>query len=233
MLMVLSGISGCITSEQTFINPEFEANHLSATIKLSSIAPVFRPALFGYQTYYDTVLGDGSAVRYSGLHLLAPDTDYVITSKAAIFEFGNDSLRCRVHYAAVANRATYTGHGLVLDALSKDKNQQTYNIVTADIRGSISCAGLADSAVFAFRGYKGYLVIDKDSFMVSDQFDHPGIMRTRIGLQVMKGDTVYGVFNTFTGMAPHRAYVYAKASPLQQMLIGAYFAVLAWYVYEW
>lgn len=58
-------------------------------------------------------------------------------------------------------------------------------------------------------------------------------MRTRIGVQLMKEDMIYGVLNTFTGVFPHKVYIYAKAGTRDQFLVAAYLAVVAWYVFNW
>lgn len=232
MAAIMAG--ACTTTEQTFVTSEFEDNHLSGQIRIPVFKTDYQPAFLGYQTYTDTILQVNRTTCYSPHSILYPDTTYTVADKEVLMEFGNDNLRAVIRYHSDETCMTYTGHGFVMNLLAKDRSEDTYNILIARLQGIISSPAWNDTAVFTFFEGEGCLVAGKDSFLLQVQYDKPGkLMRTRIGVQLMKEDMIYGVLNTFTGVFPHKVYIYAKAGTRDQFLVAAYLAVVAWYVFNW
>lgn len=219
----------CDTPKQVYVTPEFEANNRS-----SGIIPYnntgYLPELLGYQTFKDSVWVSAKKVTNTPYSFIFRKYNISELTTETLMEFGDTSGRCTIRYGTWEMTRS-PNPGAIDILLNKNASQNMHDEKYVALGGTMKYPGFSDSVYFGLSQRNGFLVIGKDSFSLTPLFKGRWKeMQTYIGVKLLKGETVYGVLYTLTGLLRHRAFVYTRATDIEQLLIAAYFAVIRWYV---
>ena len=220
----------CSTPKEIFVNEEFEANNRSSVVELRFLKDN-KTHLLGYRIIGDTVISSSQDVRVLNAGILSPHNKVTEVNREGEAVFGSDSLECVIHYHVFYKSVETKPSALLSRSLSKAEREPKESITEVDIKGYLQYPGIGSKIPFTFKNHGGFLLTGTDSLILTPVYQGHGILsQTLIGVQLLKGDTVYGVVHSLTGISRKKAYLYTKATPAEQMMIAAYFAVIASYL---
>lgn len=222
-------LCSCGTPKEVFVTPDFESNN-----RTTEIIPYYKsnylPKLLGYETFSDSVRILARKDSTTPFTFIFSDTSIMEMKMETIMEFGDSAGKCTIHYGTYSK--TLSANPGALDILINKNVKDEVRLETyVYISGTIEYPEMKTPARFGFSSDSRYLVIGTDSFSLQPLYQGKWkAMRTYIGVQLLKGETVYGVICTLTGVFRHNAFLYTRASQTEQLLIAAYFAVIARFV---
>ena len=220
----------CSTPKEIFVNDEFEANNRSSAVELRFLKDN-KAHLLGYRIFRDTVIKSSQDARVSNMGILFPRNTVTEVNRESESVFGSDSLKCTIHYHVFYKLVETKPSALHSRSLSKAEQEPKESITEVDINGYLYYPGIDGKIPFAYKNHVGFLLTGSDSLRLTPVYQgHGKLAQTLIGVQLLKGDAVYGVVNSFTGIGRKKAYLYTKATSAEQMIIAAYFAVVASYL---
>jgi len=218
----------CSTPKEIFVTKEFEENNRSSSIEMRYFKDN-KIHFLDYRAYLDTVITErrnDSLLNFGLIFRRHSTTQY---DREYELLFGNDSIQCNIHYTC---RLKYNiEEPPVFNLFSKDPyyqdQEKQQNLALAEATGTIQYPGFKSTMLFTYKNHSGVLLMGTDSFELKPIYQggwKP--MQTLIGVQLVKGNTVYGVIHSFTGLFHKKVYLYTKASTAEQMITAAYFAVI-------
>lgn len=228
-------MQACTGSKGLTLPAELSANNRNSDIT-GSARYLPDVDLLDYRGYKDSVISNRQVDKYSNLGLIFPFTRVIKNMLTGELLFGNDSLKCVVHYTYFIETHTSTGRSLLGAVLEKGNHDYSKDVESvyryASGKGTITIPGFADSIRYSFgRDTSNTLVIGKDSFVfkyVSER--EKGTVYVVDGYQLIKGEVVYAVMQNYSSakLTKARIYLYSKASVQEQLAIAAYFAIRHW-----
>ena len=220
----------CSTPHEIFATEEFENNNRSSDIR-HHFDKEFRVQFLGYQSYRDSVITAASGDSALNWGIISNKVSVTKIKMEKQMLFGNDTVKCHIHYLSHSEFTTTSPPLIDIFNLGKTYTpppDSKTELSHAQAAGTIQYPGIDSPFIFAYENFTGYLVAGKDSFKLSPVAQGKWKpMQTIIGMQLAKGDTVYGAIHTFTGLARKKVFLYTKATALEQFLTAAYFAVIA------
>ncbi len=228
--------TSCSNTKQLFSSAEFEAHHVSSPVDQRFLKDGLVRFL-DFSAFRDTVLHyeqKDSIVLHGGLF---PGTTYRKYSSTHEMEFGKDHDKCMVHYTLYLDYEL-TGRSLayeVVDIASKkqvvEKNYREDRLVSAKVIGEISYHAYKKAIPFIYENYGGQIQSDSISFILKPvNQDNHKTLQTTIAVQLEKAGIVHGIIHHFTGLSKKKIFLYTKSGVAEQMLVAAYFAVIAVYL---
>jgi hypothetical protein len=228
---VICLLLGCSTPKEIFVTDEFRDNNRSSSIEFRFFKD-YLPRLLGYQVYKDSSIAYSSKDSANRIGLITRGSSLTLINGENEMQFGNDSIQCSIRYNFFLEYETTRPP--VFNLFSKnpgyDDQQTKQSLGTVNVTGTIQYPGFATAIPFTYTNHSGQLLIEKDSFKLAPVYQGPKLMKTFIGVKLLKGDTVYGTVNSFTGMMKKKAFVYTKATAMEQLLIAAYFVIISRYL---
>jgi len=228
-------LQACTGSKGLTLPAELSANNRSSDITGSArYLPNIR--LLDYRGYKDSVISNQEVDKYANLGLVFPYTRITKNVLTGELLFGNDSLKCLVHYTYNIETHISNGQsvlGAVLEKGNHDYSKDVENVYRyASGRGTITIPGFADSAWYSFgRDSSNTLITNKDSFAFKYVKEREsGSIYVIDGFQLLKGEVVYAVMQNYSTakLTKPRIYLYSKATAREQLVIAAYFAIRQW-----
>lgn len=224
-------ITACDTPKEIFITKDFEKNNRSAEIKTH----YFKDALVNFlefRAYKDSCIQCSQTDSNTNFGLIAARVTFRMYNNKKEMYFGNDSVKCVIQYSSFSKYQITEAPAIdlfskrkIYDPKPEPRNEKT----DSRAEGTIQIPDIKNTFPFFFHNYSGYLLINKDSFKLSPIMQGKWKpMQTLIGVQLIKGDTVYGAIHSFTGLFRKKVFLYTKATEEEQLIIAAYFAVIFW-----
>jgi hypothetical protein len=232
MVYIIMGwlLQGCGTPRKIFVNEEFESNNRSSSIDLRFLKDD-KTRLLGYRILRDSVISASSSVKEVNMGIIIPQTKVTEVNMENESAFGNDSLQCLIRYHVFYKFVETKPSVLLSRSLSKAEREPKQSITDVKITGFLQYSGFESKIVFTYTDHTGFVLPGSDSLKLIPIYQgNWKPMQTLIGVQLVKGDIVYGVVHSFTGISRKKAYLYTKATPAEQLLIAANFAVIARYL---
>ncbi len=225
----------CTGSKELTLPAELVANNRSSEIK-GSAQDFPNISLLGYRGYKDSIIGYQLVDKYSNLGIVFPLTRVKKHMLTGELLFGNDSVKCVVHYTYFIETHTSSGSSLLGVALEKGKHdfskdqESVYRYATG--KGTITIPGFADSIRYSFgRDSLNMFKIGKDSFVLKYVKEREkGSVYISDGFHLIKGEVVYAVMQNYalSTLSKPRIWLYSKATEPEQLAIAAYFAMRHW-----
>ncbi|HNU88321.1 MAG TPA: hypothetical protein PKJ94_08525 [Ferruginibacter sp.] len=228
-------LQACAGSKGLTLPAELSANNRSSDI-IGSAQYLPNVRLLDYRGYKDSVISNREVDKFANLGLIFPHTRTTKNILTGELLFGNDSLKCVIHYTYYIETHISNGQsvlGAVLEKGNHDYSKDVENVYRyATGKGTITIPGFADSASYFFgRDSSNTLIINKDSFAVKYVKEREsGSIYIIDGFQLLKGEIVYAVMQNHSSakLTKPRIYLYSKATALEQMVIAAYLAIRQW-----
>lgn len=226
MLLTIS----CSTPKEIFVTQEFEANNRSSEIRHVFVKE-YLVQFLGYQSFRDSCITCSRVDSVLNMGIIFDKTTIEKYNDQRFMSFGNDSLTCVIRYHS-ATEFTTTDPSIIdlfpkrkrYDPPRESKTTQT----GAKAEGIILYPGIDSGVSFFYQNHNGFLIAGKDSFILKPVYQGKSkLLATIIGVQLLKGDTAYGVIHSFTGLFRKKVFLYTRASEKEQFIVAAYFAVIA------
>lgn len=228
-------LQACTGSKGLTLPAELSANNRSSAITGGA---QYLPNiwLLDYRGYKDSVISNRQVDKYSNLGLIFPYTRFTKNVLTGELLFGNDSIKCVVHYTYYIETHTSNGQSVLGAVLEKGKHDYSKDVENvyryASGKGTITIPGFADSARYSFgRDSGNTLIINKDSFVLKYVKEREsGSIYIIDGFHLLKGELVYAVIQNYSRarLTKPRIYLYSKATAQEQLFIAAYFAIREW-----
>jgi hypothetical protein len=186
----------------------------------------------GYRAYKDSFIISAQRDSTANFGLITGRVTFTMYNNENEMYFGNDSVKCIIHYTSFSKYQKT--EPAMIDLVSKKKSnlpqqQPETRHIEAWAKGTIQYPAFKNATTFYYHNHSGYLLINQDSCLLKPIYQGK-LMQTLIAVQLVKGDLVYGVVHSFTGLFKKRVFLYTKATADEQLLIAAYFAVIAKYL---
>ena len=224
-------IAACESPKEMFQTEEFEKNNRSSDID-HRYAKDNLVHLLGYQVFKDTCFSVKRKDSSSTWSLVFDRNTNSTFSSECDWEFGNDSVKSMVHIKSQFEFFERQPTGVNWFHQSPEERQTTTGLNYAHIRGTIQYPSFSNEVRFSYDSHvgkvlhTGYLVINQDSFQLKPVWQG-SLARTLLGLQLTRGNMIYGMIYSFTGIwSKHKAFIYTKATDDEQLIIAAYFATI-------
>jgi hypothetical protein len=222
----------CSTPKEIFITEEFRNNNRSSEIYTHYFKEVLLNFL-EYRAYHDTVLYSSQADSTVNFGLISNRVSYRLYHAENKVLFGTDSQQCVIQYTSSLKYRTSEPAMINLfgkkDPYSSEQQTQT-SLSYASIAGTIQSPACNTPIPFLLDNYRGYLLLDSDSLILKPIMQGKKLMATLVGVQLVKGDTVYAAIHSFTGLFRKKIFLYTKIPASQTLLVAAYCGIISRYL---
>lgn len=228
--------TSCSNTKQLFSSAEFEAHHVSSPVDQRFLKDglvrfldfrVFRDTVIRY-VQKDSIVQQGGTLPGTTISTYLSDHE---------MKFGNDKDQCMLHYTLYLEYE-HAGRSLAYEVINIgsqkqviEKKYQEERLISAKIIGRISYHAFKMTIPFIYENYGGQIQSEPVSFILNPvkQVNNKAL-QSIIGVELEKAGIVYGVIHTYTGLSKKKLFLYTKTNASEQMLVAAYFAVIAGYL---
>lgn len=226
------------------MTPEFTDNNRSSKIDTRWLKDELIRFL-DYRTYKDTVISSYQEdSNFNPIRIFQPETSIKEVHYQNEMQFGYDSGKCTIHYQYFLKYYHFGGTLTHIPDQSPKKSnkatrQQKDQFVSVLATGTIQYPPYKNLISFAFEEDKrslentnGQLVISSDTLLIKPIIEAKShSLKKLAGMQLDKGAIVYGALQRSPNKIfwRNKVFLYTKATAAEQMLIAAYFVVVARY----